>query len=60
MRDIDGILYMNSGDWVESLTALVEDHDGNWTLVYYNEAQMGKADEPTVSEFFGVKERAAS
>ena len=60
MRDIDGVLYMNSGDWVESLTALVEDHDGNWTLVYYNEAQMGKADEPTVSEFFGVKERAAS
>ena len=24
MRDIDGVLYANDGDWVESLTALVE------------------------------------
>ena len=35
IRELDGILYMNSGDWVESLSALVEDHDGNWSLVYY-------------------------
>jgi UDP-2,3-diacylglucosamine pyrophosphatase LpxH len=28
MRDIDGILYCNDGDWVESLTALVEHADG--------------------------------
>jgi len=28
MRDIDGVLYCNDGDWVESLTALVEHHDG--------------------------------
>jgi len=28
MREIDGILYCNDGDWVESLTALVEHHDG--------------------------------
>ena len=27
---------MNSGDWVESLTALVEDHEGNWNLMYYD------------------------
>lgn len=35
IRDIDGINYMNSGDWVESLSALVEDKDGNWKLLYY-------------------------
>lgn len=29
------IVYMNSGDWVESLTALVEDYEGNWKIVYY-------------------------
>ncbi|MBL8352035.1 MAG: UDP-2,3-diacylglucosamine diphosphatase [Burkholderiaceae bacterium] len=28
MREIDGVLYCNDGDWVESLTALVEHHDG--------------------------------
>lgn len=60
IRDIGGILYMNSGDWVESLSALVEDFDGNWSLLYYHESK--KRDEPVedgapVSEFFGYKER---
>ncbi len=32
--DMNGIEYLNSGDWVESLSALVEDWDGNWSLVY--------------------------
>lgn len=31
------LVYMNSGDWVESLTALVEDENGKWEIVYYNE-----------------------
>jgi UDP-2,3-diacylglucosamine pyrophosphatase LpxH len=35
LRDIDGVKYMNSGDWVESNTALVEDLDGNWEIIYY-------------------------
>ena len=29
-RLIDGIEYMNSGDWVETLSALAEDEEGNW------------------------------
>ena len=33
MRDIDGILYCNDGDWVESLSALVEHADGTLALV---------------------------
>ncbi|MDH4391781.1 MAG: UDP-2,3-diacylglucosamine diphosphatase [Aquabacterium sp.] len=28
IRDVDGILYCNDGDWVESLTALIEHPDG--------------------------------
>ena len=28
IRDFDGVLYMNDGDWVESCTALVEHFDG--------------------------------
>ncbi|RYZ13343.1 MAG: UDP-2,3-diacylglucosamine diphosphatase [Comamonadaceae bacterium] len=33
MRDIDGILYCNDGDWVESLTALAEHADGRLEIV---------------------------
>jgi UDP-2,3-diacylglucosamine pyrophosphatase LpxH len=33
----EDLIYMNSGDWVESLTALVEDTEGNWELVYYKD-----------------------
>ena len=32
---IDGIRYLNSGDWVESLTAVVEHHDGTFEIVEY-------------------------
>lgn len=34
-RDIDGVHYLNTGDWVESCTALVEDYDGTLRLVYF-------------------------
>jgi UDP-2,3-diacylglucosamine pyrophosphatase LpxH len=33
IRMIEGILYCNDGDWVESCTALVEDHDGALTVL---------------------------
>ncbi|WP_137127154.1 UDP-2,3-diacylglucosamine diphosphatase [Roseomonas sp. HF4] len=33
MRDVQGVLYMNDGDWVESCTALVEHADGRFELV---------------------------
>ena len=38
IKDIDGISYMNSGDWVESLSALVEDANGEWSLVYLGDS----------------------
>jgi len=33
MREIDGVLYINDGDWVESCTALVEHQDGRLELL---------------------------
>ena len=33
MRLIDGVLYCNDGDWVESLSALVEHGDGRLELI---------------------------
>ena len=39
MREIDGILYANDGDWVESLSALVEHHDGRLELLDWQNAK---------------------
>ena len=33
MREIDGVLYINDGDWVESCTALVEHADGRLEIL---------------------------
>lgn len=39
------IMYLNSGDWIENLTAL-EYNDGRWTIYKYDEAEMeNEADE---------------
>lgn len=35
IRNINGIEYMNSGDWVESNTALVEHLNGKWEIITY-------------------------
>ena len=35
MRHIDGVLYCNDGDWVESRTALVEHFDGTLELLHW-------------------------
>ncbi|GGC05291.1 UDP-2,3-diacylglucosamine hydrolase [Oxalicibacterium flavum] len=56
IRDIDGILYCNDGDWVESLSALVEDRAGALRLVTWQDIvgstvshHHEEADEPCVS-----------
>jgi len=33
IRQIDGMLYCNDGDWVESMTALVEHYDGRLEIL---------------------------
>ena len=35
IRDVEGVLYCNDGDWVESRSALVEDMNGVLSLVYW-------------------------
>lgn len=39
MRDADGLRYVNSGDWVESCTGIVEHYDGRFELVRWAEIQ---------------------
>lgn len=36
IKNIDGVIYMNDGDWVESMTALVEHHDGSWEIIVWD------------------------
>jgi UDP-2,3-diacylglucosamine pyrophosphatase LpxH len=59
IRQIGDITYMNSGDWVESLSALVEDHNGNWELLYFlgeNEVEFSdeNSDEIDIESFLKV------
>jgi UDP-2,3-diacylglucosamine pyrophosphatase LpxH len=35
IREIDGVLYCNDGDWVESLSALIETFEGELKLVHW-------------------------
>lgn len=37
IRDIDGLVYCNDGDWVESLSALAETFDGKLEIVYWTQ-----------------------
>ena len=45
LREIDGVLYLNDGDWVEHCTALIEDHTGAMELIHWSEqpAALGRA-----------------
>jgi len=46
IRTLDGMLYCNDGDWVESLTALVETTEGELRIVRW--ANRGPSDLPVV------------
>lgn len=35
IRDMEGLIYCNTGDWVESCTALVEHFDGRFELIHW-------------------------
>jgi hypothetical protein len=43
MRDINGTLYCNDGDWVESRSALVEHMDGRLEIVFWDELLAAQA-----------------
>jgi 4-hydroxy-3-methylbut-2-enyl diphosphate reductase IspH len=45
IKEIDGVMYMNDGDWVESMTALVEHHDGQWAIVTWTQEKDNVVDD---------------
>ena len=48
IRIIDGILYCNDGDWVESCTALAERHDGTLELIHWHTRQSVPHSQPVL------------
>jgi UDP-2,3-diacylglucosamine pyrophosphatase LpxH len=51
IRQIDDILYFNDGDWVESMTALVEHHDGRFEILNWSQMmQLSVASGETLRE----------
>lgn len=56
IREIEGVMYYNSGDWVESTSALVEDDSGrieliaNYALKSPQKIQEKRNDEPTLTD----------
>ena len=51
MRMIDGILYCNDGDWVESLTALVEHADGRLEILDWSRFDTARQAAPELEAF---------
>lgn len=44
IRQIDGLTYVNCGDWVDSCTAILEHFDGRLELVHWTQAATSAAD----------------
>ena len=55
IRDIDGITYCNDGDWVESLSALVEEPSGELRLITWQEIML-QWDRTHLQEMAGMAE----
>jgi hypothetical protein len=58
VRDRDGLLYLNCGDWIEHCTAIVEHWDGSFEIVTWTGDSSGgdepdEADEPGEAELAG-------
>ncbi|MDA1075732.1 MAG: UDP-2,3-diacylglucosamine diphosphatase [Proteobacteria bacterium] len=49
ITSMNDVVYMNCGDWVESCTALVEDHEGQFSIVHWSEADVARCNGQVVS-----------
>ncbi len=46
-KQIDGVHYLNSGDWVESMTAIVEEVSGEFEIVHYDQWKQSRKPDAT-------------
>ncbi|KDC20017.1 hypothetical protein AZ20_3545 [Bordetella bronchiseptica E014] len=49
LRQVDGILYCNDGDWVESLSALGETHEGQLQLLDWAACMAERGNDPAAA-----------
>ncbi|MEN6618437.1 MAG: UDP-2,3-diacylglucosamine diphosphatase [Rikenellaceae bacterium] len=56
IRYIGDLLYLNSGDWVESLSAVTEEFDGSWNILYYGEEiSQNITENPSIEDTLGMR-----
>jgi hypothetical protein len=60
MRDIDGVAYINDGDWVESCTALVEHEDGRLEILEWAQVRASASLSPGIPRLAGAPARRAA
>jgi len=48
-KQVGGVHYLNSGDWVESLSAIIEHHDGRLELVHHHQGPAVPVDDRTIA-----------
>jgi len=46
IKEINGVVYMNDGDWVESCTALVEHWNGQWEIITWTKEKDNVVTDP--------------
>ena len=59
MREVDGINYVNCGDWVDSCTAIVEHHDGRLELIEWGKDHAQPIDADLISSLQNLATRPA-
>lgn len=59
IEDVDGVAYINTGDWVESCTAVAEDFDGNMQLLRWSRTMHMDGNEimPEEAKPYGTENR---
>jgi UDP-2,3-diacylglucosamine pyrophosphatase LpxH len=50
IKSLDGIMYYNCGDWVESCTALAEHHDGTLEILNWNRPPSVSVENPHLTD----------
>ena len=58
IENIDGITYINTGDWVESCTAVVEHFDGTMELIRWQSVEAAKPSTPALAPIKLLPNRA--
>jgi hypothetical protein len=50
MRYVGDVVYLNTGDWVESRTAVAETDDGAFEIIHWSQSEDRPGLEPLIEE----------